>query len=145
MSREAGTRPSATGGCLCGAVRYRVFAALAPISACHCSQCRRQHGALGCYTGGLPAEAVEIEGADAIIWYQSSAAARRGFCKVCGAKLFWQPVDGKTIDIAAGSLDQPTGLKTDRHIYVASKGDYYEIADDLPRFAASSAPTGSAS
>ncbi|MFZ5789944.1 MAG: GFA family protein [Pseudomonadota bacterium] len=139
MSARSSAGPRATGGCLCGAVRYRVFAALAPISACHCSQCRRQHGALGCYTGGLPVEAVEIEGREQIAWYQASPTARRGFCRTCGSKLFWQPIEGHTIDIVAGSLDQPTGLEIGRHIYVASKGDYYEIADDLPRFAASSA------
>jgi hypothetical protein len=139
MSLQSPAGPTATGGCLCGAVRYRVFAALAPIGACHCSQCRRQHGALGCYTGGLPTEAVEIEGAENVSWYRSSAAARRGFCRTCGSKLFWQPIEGHTIDIVAGSLDQPTGLEIGRHIYVAGKGDYYEIEDDLPRFAASSA------
>jgi hypothetical protein len=130
--------PQATGHCLCGAIRYRVFAPLRPASACHCSQCRRQHGALGVYTGGLPVESVVIEGAEHLRWYQSSAA-RRGFCSRCGSKLFWQPTDRRTIDIAAGSLDQPTGLALAQHIFVADKGDYYEIADDLPKFPGSSA------
>jgi hypothetical protein len=131
------TAPTAAGGCLCGAVRYRVFAPLKPVSACHCSQCRRQHGALGSYSGGLPVESVVIEGTGHLHWYQSSASARRGFCAECGSKLFWQAMDQRTIDIAVGSLDQPTGLRLARHIFVADKGDYYEIAGDLPRFAGS--------
>jgi hypothetical protein len=130
--------PTATGHCLCGAVQYRVFAPLNPASACHCSQCRRQHGALGSYTGGLPTESVVIDGAEHLRWYQSSASARRGFCEKCGSKLFWQAMDQRSIDIAVGSLDLPTGLKLARHIFVADKGDYYEIADDLPHFAGSS-------
>lgn len=130
--------PTATGHCLCSAVRYRVFAPLRPASACHCSQCRRQHGALGSYTGGLPLDSIQIDGADHLTWYQSSASARRGFCRDCGSKLFWQAMDRDTIDIAVGSLDQPTGIWLARHIFVADKGDYYEIADDLPRFAGSS-------
>ena len=47
-------------------------------------------------------------------------------------------MDEPTIDIWAGTLDVPTGLKLVRHIYVASKSDYYEIEDGLPRFAGSS-------
>lgn len=129
----------ATGACLCGAVRYRVSGPLrAALSVCHCSQCRRHHGALGVFTSA-EAAAVEIEGADKLRWYGSSPGARRGFCGVCGSKLFWQQIDGKALDIAAGSLDEPVGLKLSRHIYVASKGDYYELGDDhLPRFPASS-------
>jgi len=127
-----------TGGCLCGAIRYRVRAPLRPaLSACHCSQCRRQHGALGVFTAA-PAAAVEIEGEDKLRWYRSSATARRGFCGVCGAKLFWQEIGGSDLDFAAGSLDDTTGLKLSSHIYVASKGDYYEIRDDLPKFPGSS-------
>jgi hypothetical protein len=129
----------ATGRCLCGAVRYRVSAPLRPVSACHCGQCRRQHGALGCYSGGLPIDSVVIEGGEHLRWYQSSTSARRGFCDRCGSKLFWQALDRRDIDIAVGSLDLPTGLKLARHIFVADKGDYYQIADDLPRFPGSSA------
>lgn len=137
-SRAADGAPTATGHCLCGAVRYRVFAPLNPVSSCHCSQCRRQHGAPGSYTGGLPVESVVIDGLENLLWYRSSAAARRGFCRECGSKLFWQATDRKTIDIAVGSLDQPTGLHVARHIFVADRGDYYDIADDVPRFAGSS-------
>jgi len=140
MSEPAkNAEPRAAGHCLCGAVRYRVFAPLRPVSACHCSQCRRQHGALGSYSGGLPVESVVIEGTAHLRWYQSSASARRGFCGRCGAKLFWQALDQRTIDIAVGSLDQPTGLALAQHIFVADKGDYYEIADDLPKFPGSNA------
>jgi hypothetical protein len=127
-----------TGGCLCGAVRYRVKGDLRPtLSACHCSQCRRHHGALGVFSSA-EATAVEIEGLDKLRWYQSSDGARRGFCAVCGAKLFWQAIGDAALDIVAGSLDRPKGLKLVRHIFVASKGDYYELADDLPKFPASS-------
>jgi hypothetical protein len=127
-----------TGGCLCGAVRYGVRGELRPtLSACHCSQCRRQHGALGVYSSA-EAAAVEIDGLDNLRWYQSSHRARRGFCAVCGSKLFWQEIGGTALDIVAGSLDRPAGLHLVRHIYAASKGDYYELADELPKFPASS-------
>jgi len=63
-------------------------------------------------------------------WYQSSEEARRGFCQECGANVFWESLDD-LVSIAAGTIDEPTGLKTLRHIFVADKGDYYEIEDGL--------------
>lgn len=83
-------------------------------------------------------ESVAIEGSEHLRWYQSSASARRGFCGRCGSKLFWQALDRRSIDIAAGSFDLPTGLTLARHIFVADKGDYYQIADGLPQFPGSS-------
>ena len=60
-----------------------------------------------------------------------------GFCRECGSRLFWRRVGGARTSIAAGTLDEPTGLRTVAHIYVGSKGDYYEIADGLPQYEAS--------
>jgi hypothetical protein len=66
-------------------------------------------------------------------WYTSSDTARRGFCPTCGSNLFWDGA-GENLSIHAGTLDGATGLQTRGHIFVADKGDYYEIADDLPQF-----------
>ena len=64
--------------------------------------------------------------------------ARRGFCGECGASLFWEPVDQPGTGILAGSLDQPSGLRTIGHIFVGEKADFIEIAGEAPRFAGSS-------
>ena len=66
-------------------------------------------------------------------WYQSSASARRGFCKRCGSSLFWSPASGSYMSIMAGTLDQPTGIEASEHIYVEFKADYYELEDGLPQ------------
>jgi hypothetical protein len=97
---------------------------------CHCGQCRKWHGHYAAYTAA-PRQNVSISGESRLSWYVSSKIARRGFCAFCGSSLFWQPFDEREISIAAGSLDEPTGLETVRHIFVADKGDYYEITDDL--------------
>lgn len=137
MSNETRHGP-ATGGCLCGAVRYRVAGGLRPtVNACHCGQCRRFHGTAGAYSSAAERD-VAIEGRDKVRWYQSSAKARRAFCSVCGTKLFWQAIGSEALDISAGTFDLPSGVRLARHIYVASKGDYEVIADDLPQFPASS-------
>ncbi len=68
-------------------------------------------------------------------WYPSSATARRGFCGECGSNLFWDPVGEPRISIMAGSLNLPTGLTAQGHIFTAAAGDYYRINDGLPQSA----------
>ncbi|MGI9413543.1 MAG: GFA family protein [Hyphomicrobiales bacterium] len=134
------TQP-APGSCLCGAVRYEVRGPLADVHVCHCGQCRRQSGHCVAGTGAKRADFVLVE-ERGLTWYRSSDWARRGFCAECGSALFWDD-DGEEISISAGSLDQPTGLKVTKHIYVDEKGDYYEIADDLPKFEGHDTPVAS--
>lgn len=78
--------------------------------------------------------------AETLSWYQSSAIARRGFCGTCGSQLFWEPAHGGHISIWAGTLETPTGLKAVEHIFVAEKGDYYDITDRLPQWPQGSQP-----
>jgi hypothetical protein len=77
---------------------------------------------------------LEIVGADALRWYRASPEANRAFCATCGSTLFWQSDSADFTSIYAGSLDKGADLKLAAHIFVADKGDYYEIADGLPLF-----------
>ena len=140
MGESARATPRAHGRCLCGAVAYEVRGPLRDVVNCHCGQCRRTHGHVGAYTRVRRADLVMTE-ARGLKWYASSDKARRGFCQVCGASLFWDPSGGETTAIAAGSLDAPTGLKTIRHIFVADKGDYYTIDDGLETLPAGHPPS----
>jgi hypothetical protein len=67
-------------------------------------------------------------------WYEASEIAKRGFCGTCGATLFWRAHGANYIAIAAGSIDGPTGLTTRAHIFVADKGDYYDLDEALPQY-----------
>lgn len=120
------------GGCLCGAVRFSSPGPLAGNSACHCGQCRRWSGHYWASVN-VPVASLAVQGP--VRWFQSSDAARRGFCETCGSALFWQQTDpaADKIGVALGALDTPTGLRLERHIFVADKGDYYDIADGLPQ------------
>jgi hypothetical protein len=120
------------GGCLCGGVRYEVRGPLREVMACHCSQCRRTSGHYAAMTSAASADLV-LTRADTLAWYASSPAAERGFCRVCGSNLFWKPKAEERMSITAGTLDMPTGLKMNEHIFVADKADYYELDDDLPK------------
>ena len=122
-----------TGRCLCGAVRFEVTGAVSEPHACHCSQCRRQSGHYVVATSARRAD-FKLTRDDGLRWYRSSDIARRGFCGRCGSVLFWDD-GGDDISINVGSLDQPTGLRLARHIYVDDKADYYDIDDPLPKFA----------
>jgi len=125
------TTPSHSGGCLCGGVRYVVDGPLAPVVNCHCGQCQRFHGsAFGAYTEA-PKAALRFETQASLAWFASSPGVGRGFCSTCGSSLFWQEDSGGSIGIAAGTLDQPSGLATAGHIFVRSKADFTVIADDL--------------
>lgn len=122
----------ASGGCLCGAVRYQVTGPLRDVVACHCSQCRRTSGHFVAATAARNADLVLLED-EGLQWYTSSNSTRRGFCGRCGSSLFWEPAEGGHTSIMAGSLDGETGLKTAVHICVENAGDYYRIDDGLPQ------------
>ncbi len=116
--------PSASGGCLCGGVRYRVQGPLRDVIFCHCSRCRRTHGHFSAYTA-CAREDLELVDTRGLRWYELDQS-RRGFCAECGASVFWEREGRSTISISAGTVDEPTGLRSGEHVYVADAGDYYE-------------------
>jgi hypothetical protein len=120
------------GSCLCGAVSFEVEGELPPPDACHCTACRKHSGHYFASTD-VPRSALTIAGEDKVGWFQSSGKVRRGFCSVCGSSLFWDPVFRDWIAIAMGAFDDRTATHLKMHIFVAEKGDYYDIADGLPR------------
>jgi hypothetical protein len=126
------TSPARTGACLCGAVRYEVRGALRPIIMCHCTQCRRMTGHVMAATAARLAD-FRLLSESGLGWYASSAEARRGFCSHCGSTLFWQGAGRDYLSIAAGTLDDASGLQIACHIFTADKGDYYEITDSAPQ------------
>lgn len=126
-----------TGGCLCGAVRYKVKGVLRDVVNCHCGMCRRLHGNFGPHSKA-PKSRITVTNSDGLEWYETSDIARRGFCRICGSQLFWEPFDLDSTGIVAGSLDHPTHLKTIGHIFFNEKADFYDVVDDLPKFGESS-------
>lgn len=120
------------GSCLCKAISFEVSQKLPPPSACHCTNCRKHSGHHEASVD-LPRSTVTVFGAENITWFHSSEKVRRGFCKICGSSLFWDPVFKDWTAIAMGAFDGPTNTKLSKHIFVADKGDYYDIADGLPQ------------
>lgn len=127
------TNTDLTGGCFCGAVRYRVTGAPMAVSHCHCRDCRRATGAAFmtwmtlssadfAYTEGAPTE------------FHSSENGRRAFCAICGTSIAYRSeTHAEEIDVAAATLDDPEAVTPDDHLWIGSKLSWIEPGDDLPR------------
>ena len=124
---------SIKGSCDCQGVVFELIGELRDVVFCHCSQCRKTSGHYWAATQ-VPKVNLNLIKATSLSWYDSSDEARRGFCSVCGSSMFYERKGIDKISVSAGSLEIPTSLDRMRHIYVASKGDYYDISDDLPQF-----------
>lgn len=119
-----------TGQCSCGAVSYRATG-LSDIWYCHCKQCQHLTG-LYIAAAGVKRENLKISGE--VNWLPISDKSKSGHCKACGSYMFWDSNGFDTVSVLAGSLDDTKGLTVKGHIYVAEKGDYYDILDGLPQF-----------
>jgi len=124
--------PVLRGSCLCGRIHFEIQGPLGEVDACHCRQCRKQTGHY-LVSANVAKSAITIQGEESLRWYHSSARIRRGFCGHCGSVLLWEPLDHDWTAIALGALDTPTGARLEKHIFVAEKGDYYDISDGLPQ------------
>ncbi len=121
-----------TGQCECGAVAFEVAQVRSEVTFCHCSQCRRMSGHLWASTHAA-FSAVTFTRDDGLTWFKSSEWAERGFCNICGSSLFYRETGKDDLGIAAGCVNTPNRLMPGKHIFVADKGDYYQIADDAPQ------------
>ena len=122
------------GSCECGKVTFSVEGPLRPTFACHCTQCRKTSGHYWA-ANGVPSNELTLIKDTGLKWYRSSERARRGFCIGCGSSLFWEMDGEESISIGAGTLDDlPSGAtKVVKHIFMADKGAYYDVADGLPQ------------
>lgn len=121
----------ASGGCLCGKVRFHVEMDAQGVSICHCAMCRRWTG--GPMPGLHPEGPVAIDGEDQLVWYKSSEWAERGFCGTCGSSLFYRMKDIEpSYVIAAGAFDDASAFKIENQIFIDEKPAYYDFAGDIP-------------
>lgn len=120
--------------CLCGAINYDIEVADSSVTYCHCSQCRRHTGALAAGFVASHATPAIVNNFMQIHWYATSTVGERGFCPRCGSKLFWRDPGGQRLLPHPGSFAAPDGFHGRRHIFVESKGGYYDILDELPTF-----------
>ncbi|MBI1199397.1 MAG: GFA family protein [Phenylobacterium sp.] len=128
--------PARRGGCLCGAVRYEVEGALAPIQLCHCGQCRKAQGSA--FAANIPVAASAfrlLQGEEVLREHRATPGKRRVFCGACGGPIFSQRDDALgALRLRAGTLDGDTGLEVGFHIQAASRAAWWPIDDDRPAY-----------
>lgn len=117
------------GGCLCGAVRFRVRHG-GEVVLCHCSMCRRMHGGplFAVMCEGAPT--FEAEGAVGV--YRSSEQGERGFCQNCGSTLYFRHRAQDFFAFTAGSFDDQAPMMITGQIHLDDKPGFYAFASDTP-------------
>jgi hypothetical protein len=119
--------------CLCGDVKWEIDGPFEWMSHCHCSRCRKAHGAaFATYVAG-PAAGFRLHGAERVRRWESAAGFTRCFCERCGSVVPGDASQGLAF-VPAGNFDDDPGIRPLAHIFVASKAPWFEIRDDLPRF-----------
>lgn len=123
-----------TGSCLCGTVRYEINGSFQSMGNCHCSMCRKSHGAAFATWGIIdPGQFKWTSGEAFVQGYDSSPGTRRCFCSKCGSPLVSMH-SGSVGEVVVGTLDNDPGMQPSEHIFVGSKAPWHEITDALPQF-----------
>jgi len=123
----------ATGGCLCGAVRYEAEVFPKKAYYCHCRMCQKSSGAPA-PVGVLVKPGTLAFPKEEPKFYQSSPFGRCGFCRNCGSQIVWMsPGRPDWTNLTAGTLDHPEVVVPCEHICVESQLPWHQLDDGLPR------------
>jgi hypothetical protein len=119
-----------SGGCLCGAVRWRASQAPVVVHHCHCGMCRRWTGAAFATLAWFPRSAVTWTGSPAC--HRSSPIALRTHCGTCGTALSLAYNARTDIALTVGSMDEPQSVTPTHHYGVEGRLPWADIGRDLP-------------
>ena len=130
----------ATGGCLCGAVRYRVSGPPRALSLCHCRSCRLAAGAPSLAWAIFPEDQVAIT-AGTLATFESSPGVTRGFCGRCGTSLAYARANRPGLfDVTTASLDDPNAFAPLKEIWTEERLAWVAPSLSIPQFAQFSPP-----
>lgn len=124
------------GSCLCGQIRYEISGEITGVLNCHCSRCRKFHGAAFRTRAWVRTKDFRwISGESLLTHYESSPGRLRTFCRICGSNLITKLRDNEALyGFPLGTLDTDPGVKPEAHCFVGSKAPWYEITDNLPQY-----------
>ncbi len=126
-----------SGGCLCGAVRYKCSAEPMMTGHCHCRNCQKASGGGFVTAAAVPESAIEITGPVKYheVATDSGGTSRHGFCAKCGSRLFGASSNMPGIvTVMAGSMDDPSGLEPSMNIFTESAQPWSHMDPALPKF-----------
>ena len=126
---------SLNGSCLCGGITYVISAPLRDVINCHCSMCRKAHGAAFRTRTSVKASDFKfLSGEELLTYYESSSGEWRSFCCVCGANMITKfSLFPDVYGFALGTLDTDPEIKIERHVFTKYKAPWHIITDDLPQ------------
>lgn len=138
------TTPLAHGTCLCGAIRFQAALPTKWVAHCHCTYCRRAHGAPFVTWAGFPSQAFALApGSSEPAWYESSPGARRAHCPRCGTPMFFESTRWPgEMHVARALIEGALDREPAAHVFYETHVAWLEVKDDLPRKV--SQPTASA-
>jgi len=124
-----------TGRCECGSVRYQVDGEIHDFSHCHCSQCRRLHGAAFASFGGVVLKEFSyLSGQPDLTRYASSHDHVRVFCRICGSNILVElDLEPESVYLAMGTVEGDPKCPPGYHIFVGSKAPWYKFDDSSVR------------
>lgn len=126
------------GRCFCGAITFEFDGTPNWTLHCHCESCRRATSSPITTWLSVPRAAFRITNGE-ICHYTSSPGVKRGFCGECGSPLSYEAERiADEIHLYAVSLDNPDDVRPERHVFVAEQLSWFETADNLPRYEATS-------
>jgi len=126
-----------TGGCACGAIRFRISAPLMGVGVCHCTDCQKASGGPPNYVALAPTAAFEVTKGEPKVHYSkgdSGQDAGRAFCPECGTPLWSMAGGAPFTPVKLGALDQHSDLSPTLHLYVSSAPPWHLMHDGLPQF-----------
>jgi hypothetical protein len=123
--------PFASGGCQCGAVRYRIEGALTNAHICHCRMCQKAAGNFFMPLANAQKSEFRVTRGE-IAWFRSSDRVRRGFCKDCGTPLIFETIAAKHLNVTIGSLDEPAHVKPAAQDGVEARLAWFAELSKLP-------------
>ena len=129
------------GGCLCGAIRYRITSSPLIVHACHCRDCQRITGTAFVMNLWIEREFVELQSGRPQSFTLKGGSGKDHevfFCGRCGNHVWsrYGASPGDTLLVRAGSLDEPRKVKPDVHIFTRSKQSWLELPKDARVFEA---------
>jgi hypothetical protein len=123
------------GSCLCGTLRYEVEEPFTSMMNCHCSRCRKEHGAPFATFVTTAANGLRwISGEDAVVSYAAAPGGPRRFCRTCGSVAPFAMPEMDIAFIPAGELEEDPGIRPQAHMFAGSKAPWYAITDTLPQY-----------
>ena len=120
-----------TGGCQCGAIRYRVDGDLGFPHICHCRMCQKAAGNYFMPLAKADKDAFSVTRGE-IGWFHSSDPVRRGFCRDCGTPLIFETVSAAHLNVVLGSLDDPSAVRPEQQFGIEARMPWISSLDSLP-------------